>query len=510
MIKRNNLFQRIMEIQNDSSLHDFGGGSPLNKCYIMAYLITKFRLKNYVEIGVYKGRSLFSVSQAIKDNNGTAYGIDPYALNEAKQHDMEEDIRDKVNHFLEELEFDDLYKNVVLKQEALELKNVIELIRKTSSQAVKDLKHIEIDMLHIDGNHDYNHVLEDITNYAPLIKDGGIIVFDDINWDSVRRCYDDIKQNYIVLLETEYFGILIKKEKSQKNVDHANLTSNKLKNLFIKLLDIEQRIESKRPTVNVGVLVYNHENFILQCLQSIVTQKGDFDLKVVVCEDKSTDNTAEYIESFIKSSQIPNGVSLVYLKNKENLGMVKNLQRLLEACRGSDFLALIDGDDYWKEENKLQDHIDFLGSHPECALSFDSILFYWENQDNFGLYPLQQAATKEIFTTEDIIQDNIIGNISCCFYDAKYLDQIPDDLFTFFVGDWLLNIVYSQFGDIGFIKKPMTVYRKHDNGIWTGDRVFHDEFEKRKIIIESIDKCNQLLDFLYDEEFSKVKHKLRV
>lgn len=508
MINRNSLFQRIMEIQTDSSLHDFGGGSPLNKCYVMAYLIKKFDLKNYVEIGVYKGRSIFSVSQAIKDNTGTAYGIDPYELSEAMQYNIDENLRDQVNHFVEKLNFEDLYINFILKREAFGLKNVIELIRKTSSEAVIDLQHIEIDMLHIDGNHEYKHVLEDLTNYAPLIKDGGFIVFDDIHWDSVRQCYDDIKQDYIVLFETMYYGILMKKEKTQKNVDLANLTSKKLKSLYTKLRNIEQQIQKKKPTVNVGVLAYNHEKYIQQCLQSIVTQKGDFNLKIVICDDKSTDKTAEYIESFIKSSPIPNGVNLVFLKGEENVGMVKNLQRLLEACHGSDFLALIDGDDYWNEEHRLQEHIDFLGSHPECALSFDSIILYWENQGVFGPHPLQHAKTKEIYTTVDIIQSNIIGNISCCFYDASYLNQIPDDLFTSsFVGDWILNIFYSQFGDIGYINKPMTVYRKHDDGIWTGNKTFN-QFEKKKYLIESVDKCNQLLDFLYDEEFTKVKNQL--
>lgn len=182
----------------------------------MAYLIKKFDLKNYVEIGVYKGRSIFSVSQAIKDNTGTAYGIDPYELSEAMQYNIDENLRDQVNHFVEKLNFEDLYINFILKREAFGLKNVIELIRKTSSEAVIDLQHIEIDMLHIDGNHEYKHVLEDLTNYAPLIKDGGFIVFDDIHWDSVRQCYDDIKQDYIVLFETMYYGILMKKKKLKK------------------------------------------------------------------------------------------------------------------------------------------------------------------------------------------------------------------------------------------------------------------------------------------------------
>ncbi len=499
----NSLFNKIIQIQNDSSLYDFGGGSPLNKCYIMAYLASKFQLKNYVEIGVYRGRSLFSVAQAFKENKGKVYGIDPYEIEEAKQYDLEEEFRDTVNSFLEKIDLEQIYKSVIMNREVFGLSKTIEIIRKTSSQAVSYFKDIEIDMLHIDGNHDTRHVREDITNYAPLIKDGGIIVFDDINWDSVKLCYDEIKNDYIILLETEYFGILMKREKSQKNIDSAKLLNNKIKNLYEKLLDKESQIEGaiQKPRVSVGVLAYNHEDYILQCLNSIVKQKGNFNIEIIICEDKSTDHTAEIIESYISSIPLSEEISFKYIKSEENLGMVKNLKRLLKSCAGSDYTALIDGDDYWTNENKLETHLDFMRSHPECALSFDSILMYHQSEDKYELFSLQQEAKKVIFTTSDIIENYLIGNISCCFYDGKYIEQIPNELFDFFVGDWMLNIVYSQFGDIGFIKNPMTVYRKHDKGIWSG----REDFEKKIIMLESIDNYNRFLNYTYDEEFSNAR-----
>ena len=74
------LFNRLKDIQSRSYLNDSKEGDSLTKCYIMAYLASFFKLKIYVEIGVYKGRSLFSIAQAFKDNEGKAYGIDPYVV----------------------------------------------------------------------------------------------------------------------------------------------------------------------------------------------------------------------------------------------------------------------------------------------------------------------------------------------------------------------------------------------------------------------------------------------
>lgn len=470
----NSLFNRIKDIQSHSFLHDFGGGVPLSECYIMAYLLSFFKLKNYVDIGVYKGRSLFSVAQAFKNNEGKAYGIDPYLLVEAKEYDLEE---------------------------TFELSNVVEIIRETSTEAVAYFKDIKIDMLHIDGNHDYKNVQADINNYSPLIREGGIIIFDCINWSSVKRCYDQYKKDYIILLETNNFGVLMNKVKSQKNLDSVVLISKKLKNLYSTLLEIENPAIVKNITLNVGVLAYNHEKYIVQCLNSIVMQNGDFNLNIIICEDKSTDGTAEIIDKYINNQPVGKNVTFEYLKSEENLGLAKNLKRLFKACSGSKYTALMEGDDYWVDENKLQTHIEFMESHPECSISFDNLILYYENENKCELFDIQQQLKGNIFTTTDILSNNFIGNNSCCFYSTKYLDQIPDNFFDMFVADWMLNIVCSQFGDIGQIKKAMTVYRKHDQGLWTG----MDLYEMNDKTLHLIDDYNEFLNYTYDEQFSNFR-----
>ena len=497
----NSLFNRIKDIQSRSSLYDFGGGAPLSKCYIMAYLASFFKLKNYVEIGVYRGRSLFSVAQAFKDNEGKAYGIDPYLLGEAKEYDLEETFKISVNSFLEGIDFDDMYNQVLINTEVFELSKVVEIIRKTSTEAAAYFKAIEIDMLYIDGNHDSKSVQADINNYSPLIRDGGIIIFDCINWDSVKFSYDQYKNDYIILLETNNFGILMKNQKNQENLDSIAYISKKLINLYFRLLEIENKTEENKPTVNVGVLAYNHEKYIVHCLNSIIMQKGDFNLNIIICEDKSTDGTVGIVDAYINNVVVGKNVTFEFLKSEENLGMVKNLKRLIKACSKSKYNALMDGDDYWSDENKLQTHIEFMESHPECSISFDDIIYYIESENRYEFYNVQQQMKGDIYTTPDLISINFIANISCCFYYSKYFDQLPNGFFEMFVGDWLLNIVCSQFGEIGHIKKAMTVYRKHNQGIWTG----MNDYDKNKSIIDLIDVYNKFLNYTYDEQFSEMR-----
>ncbi|HEY8890440.1 MAG TPA: glycosyltransferase [Clostridium sp.] len=471
----NSLFNRLKDIQSHYFFNDGKKGDPLSKCYIMAYLASFLKLKNYVEIGVYKGRSLFSVAQAFKDNEGKAYGIEP----------------------LQGIDFEVMYNQVVMNTEVFKLSNVVEIIRKTSTEAAPYFKDIKIDMLHIHGNNDFKSVQADINNYTPLIGEGGIIVIDCINRVSIKRCYDQYKNDYIILFETNNFGILMK---NQKNLNSAVINiSDKLKNLYSRLHEIENKTKEEKNTVNVGVLAYNHEKYIVDCLNSIIIQKGDFNLNIIICEDKSTDGTAGIVENYINNVAVGKNVTFEYLKSEENLGMVKNLKRLLIACSKSRYTALIDGDDYWDDENKLQTHIDFMESHPECSISFDDIII--KNGNEYDFYNIQQQIKGDIFNTPDITSINFIGNISCCFYYSKYFNHIPNGFFEMFVGDWMLNIVFSMFGEIGHIRKAMTIYRKNVRGIWSG----MTEYDKNKKTIELIDIYNKFLNYTYDEQFCNIR-----
>jgi len=60
-----------------------------------------------------------------------------------------------------------------------------------SNDAVKKLieDNVQIDIIHIDGDHEYEGVKDDILNYTPLVVSGGFIVFDDYGHESLPGVY---------------------------------------------------------------------------------------------------------------------------------------------------------------------------------------------------------------------------------------------------------------------------------------------------------------------------------
>ena len=75
-----------------------------------------------------------------------------------------------------------------------------------------------------------------------------------------------------------------------------------------------------KPKVSVAVITYNQENYIGECLQSILEQVVDFDFEIIVGDDCSTDETPSIIESF--TEKYPHLIRL--LCQGENTGGTKN------------------------------------------------------------------------------------------------------------------------------------------------------------------------------------------
>ena len=115
--------------------------------------------------------------------------------------------------------------------------------------------------------------------------------------------------------------------------------------------------------ISVAVITYNQQDTIAQTSDSILCQKGNFEIEVVVGEDCSTDNTLaicqEYIERYPKQ--------VVLLENTHNLGIMANFTRVMRACTG-EYVGICAGDDYWCDEYKLQKQLNYFLSHPEVGV----------------------------------------------------------------------------------------------------------------------------------------------
>ena len=117
------------------------------------------------------------------------------------------------------------------------------------------------------------------------------------------------------------------------------------------------------PIVSVCMATYNHEKFIARAIESVVAQKTDFPIELVIGEDCSKDSTRAICEEL--AARHPDIINL--LPSDQNWGMSKNGIRIMSNCRGK-YVAILDGDDYWADPNKLQEQVQFLEQNPDYGL----------------------------------------------------------------------------------------------------------------------------------------------
>jgi hypothetical protein len=180
---------------------DFGGGCTIEKALIMADYIVSEHITYSIEVGVYRGRSFFPQALAHKFTGGRIIGIDPYRKDTAREKDVSLEMRAEIDKFIDSWDIVGSYIAVLEKISDLKLGNNATIFRETSEGSFQYIPN-GIGMIHIDGNHDTDFVINDITNYFGKIKHNGIVIMDDTDWASVRGCLHLLSEGCI--LEKDY------------------------------------------------------------------------------------------------------------------------------------------------------------------------------------------------------------------------------------------------------------------------------------------------------------------
>jgi hypothetical protein len=149
---------------------------------------------------------------------------------------------------------------------------------------------------------------------------------------------------------------------------------------------------------------------------------------------------------------------------EQNLGMLRNFVNTFKACRGQ-YIALLEGDDYWTSRNKLQKQVDFLDSHSECTACFHNVNVLYDSCLD-KTHPFHGFKFKKYFSLKDVVSRHFIPTCSTMFRNGLFKD-FPDWFYTLPMGDWPLHVMNAEHGSIGYINEVLGTYRVHDGGLWS-------------------------------------------
>lgn len=211
--------------------------------------------------------------------------------------------------------------------------------------------------------------------------------------------------------------------------------------------------------VSVCMLVYQQRDLVSQAIDSVLCQQTDFEYEIIIGDDCSTDGTAEVLQRYARMH--PDRIRL--LRQPINVGPVRNAFDVLRLARG-EYLAFLEGDDFWISPSKLQNQVDYLRSHPECALVYHACQVI--DSDGNAVRILRQK--KPISTLDDLYPSGHIHMATSTMVGRHiFAEGSPYyDLFgyTYFVGDIILKAAYLKEGTIAYLDVVHSCYRKVTSG----------------------------------------------
>jgi len=213
------------------------------------------------------------------------------------------------------------------------------------------------------------------------------------------------------------------------------------------------------PLVDINIAVYNHEAYLRQTIESVLSQQTTFPFRLLIGDDCSTDGSIAILKEF--EQKYPEQIKVIY--QKKNLGLQSSERNGIVLLNNSTakYIALLDGDDYWSDTHKLQKQIEFLELNPDYAICFHGVN---EMGLDKQLQLSQLAPEPRTYTIDDLaVSWNFIHTVSVVFRNT--FGKLPDWFGQSPAADYTLHMLNASTGKIYYMPEPMGVYRKFV-GIW--------------------------------------------
>ncbi len=209
-------------------------------------------------------------------------------------------------------------------------------------------------------------------------------------------------------------------------------------------------------TYSVALCTYNGEKFIEAQLSSIIKQTLRVN-EIIICDDNSSDNTIEIINSFAKKKSY--GIPITLYKNQEKLGVTKNFEKCIGKC-SSNYIFLCDQDDVWLN-NKVEEFDKVFKNGFDLVLS-DS---YVTNSELLVVSKslLSNFKFNSLNLVDSVLSKSFVTGANLAFNKKVFNKAHPFPPST--LHDKWLGMIGAFFFKFKIIKLPLLKYRQHSNNV---------------------------------------------
>lgn len=249
-------------------------------------------------------------------------------------------------------------------------------------------------------------------------------------------------------------------------------------------------------TVSVYCMTYNQENTIAQTIESIVSQKTDFNFELIIHDDASTDGTADIVRSY--AEKYPHIIVPIFQSENQfhNCNLVKTFINPVAKGR---FVAVCEGDDYWTDENKLQLQVDVMTNDPECSLCFHAVNQLSSDGDVMDVRPLKKDG--HVDPSLVIKRGGLFCPTVSLMFRRNVMDTWPEFRNIADVYDYPAQVLAASMGRVYYIDRFMGVYRFASKGSWTAQQL-------QKVNVEHLENETRWLGLFNEYTQGRFAHEV--
>lgn len=210
------------------------------------------------------------------------------------------------------------------------------------------------------------------------------------------------------------------------------------------------------PAISAIVISYNHRPYIRDCVESVLSQTLTESWEIILADDSSTDGTADYLATLADSN-----ARVRLIPSAGNMGAQANLRRALRSARG-EFIALVEGDDYWLSDTKLSQQLAHLRKYADVA----AVGHLTQVQTVDDLSPYMGDFDKKSHLCLDSVVLGEFPHFSSLFYRRSRLPTTPQWFDGLRAADWPMCCLLAAHGGIDLLRSVMSVYRVNPDSSW--------------------------------------------